>query len=223
MKAFISYSTREKKHGAVARDVLADIGIESFLAHDTLQISEDWKKRILLELRTCNIFVPLLSESFRKSAWCGQETGIVSRRRGVLIVPLSLDGTAPYGFISHIQGKQLRNGEIEREQILNAVSKKWPAFVIDHLLKPMEKVYSFRKAESVMEPLVPYFARFTTTQARRFAELAVKNGEIWDAHLCRDEYLPKFLKAQKGNISKQMYKALKFQIQNSRTYEPAAA
>jgi hypothetical protein len=223
MKAFISYSTRQKKHATVVKGVLEEIGVDSFLAHETLQISEDWKKRILLELRTCKIFVPLLSKAFKSSAWCDQETGIISRRRGVLIMPFSLDGTTPYGFISYIQGKRLSDGKLERSQVLDAVARKWPSFVIDRLLKPMEKVYSFRQAENVVQPLVPYFPRFTATQARTFADLATKNGQIWDADLCREEYLPKFLRAQKGKISKERYLALRHQIHNGRRPETKAA
>ena len=71
MKAFISYSIKDKKSGAAVKSVLEEIGVESFLAHDDLHVSEQWKKRILDELRACSIFIPILSKSFRTSDWCG--------------------------------------------------------------------------------------------------------------------------------------------------------
>ncbi len=64
MKAFISYSTQDKKYGAAVKAVLEEINIESFLAHDDVMVSEKWKERILAELRKCEIFIPLLSENF---------------------------------------------------------------------------------------------------------------------------------------------------------------
>jgi hypothetical protein len=38
---------------------------------------------------------------------------------------------------------------------------------------------SFRGAEKVIEPLVPYFANFSEDQATRLARIAVSNGQIW--------------------------------------------
>jgi hypothetical protein len=219
VKAFISYSTRDKKHGAVVRRALESLGIQSFLAHETLKVSDDWKKTILKELGACKIFVPILSAAFKKSQWCGQETGIVSQRRGVLIYPLSIDRTVPYGFISHIQGKSLRGGALERSTLVDVVAARWPGFAIDVLLNDTEKVYTFRQAESVVAPLVPYFGRMSMEQAQRFAKTAVENGQIWDSHLCRDEYLPRFLAEQRANIANATYRALKYQIKNQRTYE----
>ena len=82
MRAFISYSTDDKKHAGAVKVALDEIKIESFLAHDDLHVSEEWKERILKELKKCDIFVPLLSEAFKRSDWCGQETGILVNRRG---------------------------------------------------------------------------------------------------------------------------------------------
>jgi len=40
--AFISYSHEDHKYGAQAKSVLADVGIEAFLAHDDLLVSDEW-------------------------------------------------------------------------------------------------------------------------------------------------------------------------------------
>lgn len=213
MKAFISYSIKDRKRGAAVKSILKEIEVESFLAHNDLHVSEEWKKRILEELRVCNIFIPILSKAFRASDWCGQEAGIIAKRRGVVIIPLSLDGTKPYGFISHIQGKPLRKGRPGKTLLLEALAKKQPGYVIDQLLKPMERVYSFRAAESIVEQLVPYFAKFTASQANKFAVLATANGQIWDASLCRTEYLPNFLESNKAKLRKTVYGTLKKKIQ----------
>lgn len=219
MKAFISYSTKDKKFGASVKFVFDEMGVESFLAHDDIHLSEKWKTRILSELKSCKIFVPLLSNAFKKSEWCSQETGVIVNRRGVLVIPLSLDKTKPYGFISHIQGYRVLDGKIDRDILFVAVGKKWPAVIVNALLQPMEKVYSFRQAEAVVAPLVPHFKHFTHEQSNKFAELAVKNGQIWDASLCQSEYLPDFLRINKDKIKKTLYRSLKYQIKNRAWYE----
>lgn len=219
MKAFISYSTKDKRFGAAVKSVFDEIAIESFLAHDDLQLSETWKTRILSELKSCKIFVPLLSKAFRESDWCNQETGFVVNRRGVLIIPLSLDGTNPYGFISHIQGHHVRDEKIDKDVLFVAVGKKWPTVIVEAFLRRMERVYGFRQAEAVVARLVPHFRHFTQEQASKFAELAVKNGQIWDASLCKAEQLPEFLRTNKDRIKRTLYQALKYQIENGSRYE----
>lgn len=218
LKAFISYSTKDKKHGAAVKSALDKIQVESFLAHDDLNVSEEWKNRILAELKECEVFIPLLSEAFKTSDWCAQETGIVVERDDVLILPLSIDGTIPYGFISHLQHHRIPSPGIDPKTILAAIGRKWPSVVIEVLLKPVKNAGSFREAERVIEPLVPYLKRFSRDQATRFATMAAENGQIWLAHLCFANYLPEFLKFNKTKIPLPLYKRLKYQVENQTWY-----
>lgn len=218
MRAFISYSTRDKKHAGAVSAVLDEINIESFLAHEDLHVSEEWKERILEELKKCEIFVLLLSEAFKSSDWCGQETGVIATRRRVLIIPLSVDETLPYGFISNIQCHRMPSAGIDAQTILTALGRKWPSVAIDGLLKRVQLANSFRGAEKLMEPLVPYFEKLSKDQATRLASMAVENSQIWDAALCRDDYLPKFLKLNRAKIPTSLYRPLKYQIENQHWY-----
>src|ERR1700733_5688190 len=102
--AFISYSHKDRKDSAEAKAVLAEVGIEAFLAHDDLLVSEEWRERIIEELQRCDIFVPLLSANFLESKWASQEVGFIISRPDVAIAPVSIDGTPPFGFISHVHG-----------------------------------------------------------------------------------------------------------------------
>ena len=177
IKAFISYSTKDKKYGVAVKAALGEISVKSFLAHDDVQVSEEWKKRILAELKECKIFVPLLSEPFKASEWCGQEIGVVVERgNDVLIIPLSIDRTVPYGFISHVQCHHIPHAGIDPQTILDAVGRKWPSLVIEVLLKRVEGANGFRAAEKLIEPLVPYFKRLAKEQASRLAQMAIDNG-----------------------------------------------
>ena len=62
--AFVSYSHVDRKFGQQAKDVLGEVGIDAFLAHEDLETSEGWRDRILSELCRCDLFVPLLSKNF---------------------------------------------------------------------------------------------------------------------------------------------------------------
>ena len=53
--------------------------------------------------------------------------------------------------------------------------------------------------------------------------MAVANAQIWAANLCRDEYLPNFLKLNEMKIPSSLYKALKYQVENQAWYNERAA
>jgi len=218
LKAFISYSTTDKAAGAEVKRALNAFGVDSFLAHNDLRISDEWKDRILEELTQCHIFVPLLSKAFRTSNWTQQETGIAVSRKGVLIIPLSLDGTVPFGFISHIQGKEVPESGAESSMFQDLLLEWFPRAIIPALIERAAEASSFRGAEALVEPLVDLFPVFSKKEANQFATAAVAKRQIWSADLCRTEYLPAFLKSQGKNISRKTLKALKYQIENDEHY-----
>jgi len=63
MIAFISYSHVDREYARQAKQVLEEVGVTAFLAHEDLEVSEEWKERILEELKICDLFVPLLSKN----------------------------------------------------------------------------------------------------------------------------------------------------------------
>ena len=69
-----------------------------------------------------------------------------------------------------------------------------------------------------MSPLVPFFAELTPAEAQSLAEGSVENGQIWDASLCRTEYLPQLIHAQEENIHPKTLRALNYQIEHARWY-----
>jgi TIR domain len=103
IKAFISYSSEEKKIGGRLKQYLISYcGYEPFIAHDDIAGSEEWEKEILHAIRAADFFIPLVSKHFKTSVYTDQETGFavgVGRK----IIPIKLDSTDPYGFISKYQ------------------------------------------------------------------------------------------------------------------------
>lgn len=216
--AFISYSHTDRKFGADAKSVLAEVGIEAFLAHDDLHVSDEWRERILEELKRCDMFVPLLSANFIASKWAPQEVGFIISRPEVTIAPISLDGTTPFGFISHVQSRTISNGGITRELLVLPLVRRMPRAVLPGLIQITAKAGSFRTAETLMASLVEYFQIFTPDEAQALAAAAVENGQIWLAHLCKTQYLPEFLHHQATNINPKTLRALNHQIERGEWY-----
>lgn len=103
--AFLSYSHKNRKLARRLKEGLAEFGIDAFLAHDDIAVSERWRRVIIKKLRDCEIFIPILTESFMESEWTDQEAGF-ALARGKRIVPLKVD-VAPYGFIGAFQALRL--------------------------------------------------------------------------------------------------------------------
>jgi TIR domain len=218
MTAFISYSHEDRKYGGQAKSVLAEVGIQAFLAHDDLHVSDEWRERIIQELKRCELFVPLLSVSFLASKWAPQEVGFIVSRPEVAIATISLDGTKPFGFISHVQCRKITNDAITRELLVEPLAHRIPRKILPGLIRAASNAGSFRSAEALMAPLAQYFPTFTADKAQALAEGSVRNGQIWSAALCRTEYLPQLLEHQAKNISPMTLRALKYQIANDRRY-----
>jgi hypothetical protein len=218
VRAFVSYSHQDRQYGGQAKRVLAEVGIDAFLAHDDLDVSEEWRERILEELRQCGLFVPILSEQFLQSRWTSQEVGFIVSRPDVVVAPLSIDSTTPYGFLSHLQSRRIPPNGITRELLVEPLARKLPRAILPGLIQIAAKAGTFRDAEAKLRPLVPLFALFTAEEAQALGYAAVENGQIWNAALCRTEYLPELLRTQGANLTSETRRALQHQIEHQEWY-----
>jgi len=210
-KAFISYSTKDKKIASKIKLILDRFNISGFLAHDDMKISEEWKQRIEAELQRADVFIALLSVNFKGSDWTSQELGIAYSRK-ILIIPLSTDKTTPFGFINHIQGKNILETEIPLQYLITPILERFPISMISSIVNAMDKIYSFREAEEIMGLLVPYFDKFEQLDIERFVGFSIDNGQIWYANKCKKEYLPEFIDINKDKISESMREQLNKKI-----------
>ncbi|MEY2564936.1 MAG: hypothetical protein QOH88_3129 [Verrucomicrobiota bacterium] len=217
---FISYSHADREYGAQAKTVLAEFDIEAFLAHEDLEVSEEWQARILAELRRCDLFVPLLSQNFLTSKWAPQEAGFIASRPEVVIAPLSIDGTTPFGFLSHLQSRRIPVEGLTREFLIEPLATRMPRTVLPTLIRIAGAAKNFRDAEIKLAPLVRFFPVFTPQEAQTLAEAAGRNAQIWSASLCRTEYLPAFLRAQGANLDPSTLRKLEYQVEHDEPYPP---
>jgi hypothetical protein len=72
VRAFISYAHVDRLLAGQAQTVLGEVGISAFLAHEDLEVSDEWRECLLRELAQCQLFVPLLSKHYLSSTWAQQ-------------------------------------------------------------------------------------------------------------------------------------------------------
>ena len=75
MRAFLSYQTGDKLAAGRIGKLFESLSITVFMAHEDIGVSEEWRLQILSELRSADLFVPILSERYFPSVWCTQEIG----------------------------------------------------------------------------------------------------------------------------------------------------
>lgn len=75
-------------------------------------------------------------------------------------------------------------------------------------IKQVEDAGSYRGAEAVVSPLVPYFASFTKDEVMGFLAATLGNSQVWDAALCKTEYLPAFARQHWAIIPKKVRRDL---------------
>ncbi len=122
VKVFLSYSVRNKKVANTIKTHLESEGMEVFLAHEAIKVSDRWRDRILQELKECDVFVAILTDKFRESSWCDQEGGF-AMAYGKKIVSLMV-GQHPHGFLESYQATKLNKKNVSNacSVIIDAIS-----------------------------------------------------------------------------------------------------
>lgn len=220
--AFVSYSTQDRLVGAQVKAMLEAHDIRCFLAHEDLEVSDEWKIRILDELKSCDVLVVLLSRAFRESAWGPQEVGVIVGRGNVPIIPLSIDGTIPFGFMSHVQSKLIPNSVVTEDLLIPPIARNLPHLLIPGMINRVAAARSFRGAEAVMKPLVPLFPMLNQEELDALVDASIENGQVWSAGDCRTDYLPKLIAQHKTRIKPEALRVLEYQVEHD-TWFPAAA
>lgn len=218
LKAFISYSTADKQIAGEVKTFLGEYGVAAFLAHEDIHISQEWKNRIIQELSETNIFIPLLSKSFKESDWAPQEIGIAFIQKDMLFIPLSIDDTVPFGFVSHIQGKPIPSNGWYRDILIEPIITRFPHGIIPTIIERLREAESFLRAGALMVPLISNFDKFNDEEINGLVEASIDNDQVWNEHACRERYLPMFLKQHRSRIAPEKVKALEYQLTRRQRY-----
>lgn len=209
--AFLSYHSADRHVASAVRRALVDAGVKCFLAHENVVISEEWRLRLLAELGSCDVFVCILSAAYVQSAWCVQECGIVAMRSEVVVVPLSLDGTQPPGFLANLQFAAIQPRAINLLAILPAFlqSSTGSSRGIDLAIAALASASSHVEANRASALLVPMVSSLTREQARGVVSSIFKNAWAQHAKTCLECLLPSVLAQCKGELGSRMVAAVR--------------
>jgi hypothetical protein len=188
MYAFLSYQSADKEVAAKIKAILSRLGVESFLAHEDINVSEEWRLAILAELAKVDLFIPILSAHYYDSIWCKQESGIAAFRE-ITIVPLSLDGSIPQGFMAHIQSTRIDPAAPDLTALIAGVAKCDVAFAIDAIINIIAGSSNYRRAEANFELILPYLPRAADAEIAKLLRVSAENSQVSDAGLCARLYL----------------------------------
>ncbi len=200
-RAFISYSSKEKVVAGKLKKILESYEIDSFLAHEDIEVSMEWQKVILEEAQRSQIFVFLLSENSLSSPWCQQEIGLALASPKNCVIPLSLDQSIPMGFLARFQASRVDPTSITIEALLPALLQRVKPLGIDICLKLLRKVSNYRAAERALAELIKYLNDFSDSQASSLIEICVQNSQIRDAVGCARDCFPTILERFSSSVS----------------------
>lgn len=212
IKVFISYSRKDSLFaGKLKRCFETCVGFEAFLAHDDLHPSDDWPFEILKNLYNTDFVVPLISKNFLSSSFSNQEIGI-ALAKNKKIIPISIDGTNPEGFINKLQAykcRKITDEDTIEDIALRAVTQiyflpiQYPKFsdykyrALMSLTYALMKSGRFRTTSIIVNIMIQVnkLTKFEEDHIENIVKAAIHNPEVYKA----DYVFPKLKKFLQDN------------------------
>lgn len=113
LRLFLSHEHGHAEHAGAIRRALSRRSVDAFVAHDSIEPTEEWKEVILNALRSCDACLALLTPKYATSNWCDQEIGFCIAR-DLLVIPVDY-GKTPYGFLGDFQSLKIKEGQDEND------------------------------------------------------------------------------------------------------------
>jgi hypothetical protein len=101
LRLFCSHLAAHRADVGEVAQCLDAYGVDSFVAHDSIEPSKEWQQVIEAGLREAEAMVVFLHPQIIESKWCDQEIGWAVGRN-IPILPLEY-GMHPYGFLGKYQ------------------------------------------------------------------------------------------------------------------------
>jgi len=126
LKVFFSYATEDKVLAGKIAKALSERGIDVFLAHEDIEVSEEWREKILTHLKNSDVLIALLTPNYRESVWANQELGY-ALGKGRKIIPLFVEEVdiRDFGFAETFQGIKVNEENLEDciNKIISVITK----------------------------------------------------------------------------------------------------
>jgi hypothetical protein len=102
IRLFLTHTHPNKVLAKNIRERLLLYGIDTFVAHEMIEVSKEWQEEIELALATCNALAALVTKDLILSPYCDQEIGYAMDSR-VVIIPVRQEAD-PHGFFAKYHG-----------------------------------------------------------------------------------------------------------------------
>ena len=190
LNVFLSYCSEEEKSlaGKLKEMFKSYCGYEVFLAHDDMIPSTDFKEGIIKGIKNCDVFIALISKTYKTSEFTDQETRMAVPLKKK-IIPVKIDHTNPYGFLSDYHALKLRNSSSEAiQQIVSEIG----ILGLRHFTRILHEkaknsiVFALKqsgqfKTSNVIIPILCECPSFNSEQLKTIKEAASTNYEVQGA------------------------------------------
>lgn len=205
LRLFLSYSNKDKRIAGAIKEAFNHYGMEAFLAHEDIQVGQEWRNTILNNLKDFDVFIAIISKNFKDSNWTDQEVGFAICQEKA-IVPVSIDGQIPYGFLEMIQTltkfqyREYKKNRYSSEMVLDCKESVFEIIRIiaskiasktelkenlkDSLIRSLSNAGSFANAENHFE-ILNSLQPFTKEQINEIINQSIQNNQIYYANRCR--------------------------------------
>ena len=102
-RVFLSHRAQDRKSVSAVADRLRERGHKTFVAHDDIRATKQWRNEILYALNTMTHFVGLITDDFHEGSWTDQEIGYAFARTDVKRIFVKLADCDPRGLASFEQ------------------------------------------------------------------------------------------------------------------------
>ena len=197
IKIFLSHSDKDKKIASELKYKLSKYGLSVFLAHEDIDGGSDWVSKLYEEIQNSKIFIMLLSKNYHSSNYTEQEAGI-ALNCSKTILPISIDGTKPYGFVSSKQAIScsipFETSKLEKIIGICKLDNTSTSSDLDKLLSELENSSSYTESATLAPNLKKY--DFSESQLRRLVYSVLSNPQVsysWVADGIINEIIGEYL------------------------------
>lgn len=197
IKIFLSHSDKDKKIASELKYKLSKYGLSIFLAHEDIDGGSNWVSKLYEEIQNSKIFIMLLSANYHSSNYTEQEAGI-ALNCSKTILPISIDGTTPHGFVSSRQAIfcLIPFEDSKLEEIVNIckLDNVTTSSDLDKLLSELENSSSYTESATLAPNLKKH--TFSESQLRRLVYSVLSNPQVsysWSADGIINEIIGEYL------------------------------
>lgn len=220
-RVFISYSSEDYEEAIRIYNIFKNANMHCFLASEEIKLGENWNERIFEELIKADVFIFLLSESYKKSFWCNQEASIGFLKRELnnsFVIPLLTDNIMPYGIFYSVQGinsnkiktlkdlsKFIDSNSVSLDNALN-LEYEHKLREIDDLIEKLCDVTNYYDANEIFDKIK--FIKLELYQVKKIFDYAMLNNQISES-FGFNSFLKKYYLKYQNKLDSKRYAKIK--------------